>query len=114
VGGYSDWVRQRPAPERTSAPAATPKRVVTTTQAPRAEKKRRLTFKETHELAALPDRIDTLERDRERLYASLADPVVLRDGAAVADAKARLATLDVEINETMARWEELETIAAGG
>jgi ATP-binding cassette subfamily F protein uup len=113
AGGYTDWARRRtetadagrPAPPKPAvfpAPTATAKSV----------KKRRLSFKETAELTALPDRIDALEREREALYARLADPAVLRDGAAVSEAKARLATVDAEIPALTARWEELETIAA--
>jgi ATP-binding cassette subfamily F protein uup len=73
-----------------------------------------LSYRETAELAALPDRIDALERERERGYASLSDPVLLRDGAAVAAARARLAALDTEIAALTERWEALETAAAGG
>ena len=64
-------------------------------------------------LAGLPERIDALEREREERYASLADPVLLRDGTAVAQARARLAALDVEIAALTERWEALETIATG-
>jgi ATP-binding cassette subfamily F protein uup len=110
VGGYSDWLRQRkpveppkPAAKRPSAPPA---------QSTRAPKKKKLSFKETNELAALPARIDDSEKERERLYASLSDASFLRDGAAVSDAKARLAALEGEIEQLIARWEELETIAA--
>jgi len=65
-------------------------------------------------IAALPDRIDALERRREESYASLSDPALLRDGAAMTDARTRLAALEAEIAELTARWEALETIAAGG
>ena len=75
-------------------------------------KKRKLTFRETSELAALPDRIDGLEREREAIYVSLADPALLRDGSAVVSAKARLAAIDLELPELIARLEQLETIAA--
>jgi ATP-binding cassette subfamily F protein uup len=72
-----------------------------------------MSYKETQELAQLPDRIDACEREREALYARLADPMLLRDGTAVAEAHARLATLDAEIEALTGRWEELETMAAG-
>jgi ATP-binding cassette subfamily F protein uup len=110
VGGYSDWVRQRKlsVPPPAIAPA---KRAVSVSK---PSKPRKLTFKETSELAGLPDRIDALEREREQAYVSLSDPAVLRDGAAMAEAKARLASLELEIGKLTARWEALETIAAGG
>ncbi|MEP6732653.1 MAG: ATP-binding cassette domain-containing protein, partial [bacterium] len=107
VGGYSDWVRQRKFAEVAAAP---PKRVAAQAPAVKATKKRRLTFKETTELASLPDRIDAHERERGVVYLSLADPALLRDGAAVAAARARLAALEAEIAVMTARWEELETI----
>jgi len=108
-------VRQRAAAivaPKPSAPAATSPRAEQTSRT-RESKKRKLSFKETSELAALPDSIDALERERELVYASLADPALLRDGAAVAAAKARLAAIESEIVAGLARWEELETIAAG-
>jgi ATP-binding cassette subfamily F protein uup len=113
AGGYSDWVRQRPAPAPAPAqpkPAARP--APAGAAPPRAERKRKLTFKESGELAALPGRIDAAEQERGRLYASLADPATARDGAAMAAAKARLEALDAELSAMLARWEELETLAA--
>ena len=111
VGGYSDWVRQR-APE--IAPAPAPKRAPPPAKAPREPKQRRLTHKERGELATLPDSIDAKERERESVYASLSDPAVLRDGNAVLEARERLDRLSAEIEALVARWEELETIAAAG
>jgi ABC transport system ATP-binding/permease protein len=108
VGGYTDWVRQRKQPSTATAPArATP------SPAPSKTKKRRLSFRETSELAGLPDQIDALEREREAIYASLGESAVLRDGSAVVAAKSRLVALDEEIAALVHRWEELETIAGG-
>ncbi len=113
AGGYTDWLRQRRLSESNVAAAVTPKRAAPLAPTPpRGVKKRRLSFKEAGELTALPERIDALELKREQLYTSLADPTLLRDGAAVAESKARLAALDAEINELTERWESLETLAA--
>ncbi|HEX8941508.1 MAG TPA: ATP-binding cassette domain-containing protein [Gemmatimonadaceae bacterium] len=112
VGGYTDWVRQR---KESTAPAPASQPTHATKLPPAATKptkKRRLSFKETSELAGLPDRIDALEREREAIYASLGDSAVLRDGSAVVAAKARLASLEVEIEDLIQRWETLELIAA--
>jgi ATP-binding cassette subfamily F protein uup len=111
VGGYSDWVRQRKPPAVVAAPSNQPKRQAPAPTTPKA-KPRRLTFKEASELAALPDRIDALERERAALYVSLSDPAVLRDGSAVVAARSRLVTVEAEIAELTERWESLETIAA--
>jgi ABC transport system ATP-binding/permease protein len=125
AGGYTDWLRQRRPPEReasitastaTTATTATtsskPKRSAVAT--PATARKRRLSYKETSELASLPDEIDRRENEREQIYASLADPAFLRDGAAVAAAKDRLNEIELEMTQLMGRWEELETIARDG
>jgi ATP-binding cassette subfamily F protein uup len=111
AGGYTDWVRQRPAPVAAIAAKPAPVPPPPRHSTPR---KRKLSYKEQQELSALPDRIDALETERSGLYASLADPAFLRDGTAVATAKERLAALDREIPLLVERWEALETIAAEG
>ncbi len=114
VGGYTDWVRQRrPVAAANARPPAKAPRAPDP-RAGRTTKKRRLTGKEAGELAVLPERIDVLEQERERIYVSLADPALLRDGEAAAAAKARLAALTSELAALTRRWEELQTIAAGG
>jgi len=113
VGGYSDWVRQRPRAEPAAAPKPTaPKREAA--PAPAKAKKRKLSFNETKELADLPARIDALDAERQRLYAVLADPAVLRDGAATTEARAALERVERESEAAIARWEALETIASEG
>ncbi len=113
AGGYSDWVRQRPAPAN---PPPAPKPAANSPSTPaarRRDKPRKLSFKEQKELDTLPEHIDALEQERTALYGRLADPIVLRDGAGVATAKARLAAVDDALAAAMARWEELERIASG-
>jgi ATP-binding cassette subfamily F protein uup len=112
VGGYTDWTRQR-RPTAATTTRANPVKRPPTRPRPSA-KERRLSFKESGELAGLPDRIDALERDRDTLYVSLGDPAVLRDGQAVVAARSRLAALETEIAELIQRWEALETIATQG
>ncbi len=119
VGGYTDWVRQRKSPSmstgRVRSASTTP--VLKTREVvavPKFEKKRKLSYKEISELAALPAQIDAHERAREQLYIRLADPAVLRDGAAITDVNAQLATLERTISSLIERWEVLEIVASGG
>jgi ABC transport system ATP-binding/permease protein len=111
VGGYSDWLRQRPTvPE---AVRAVPAKAVT--PAPpdtRPARKKKLSFKETAELAALPDRIEAAEAERATLYETLADPATQRDASAVLVANGRLEQLERELETMLARWEALETVAS--
>jgi ATP-binding cassette subfamily F protein uup len=116
AGGYTDWVRQRKEAEpamRGGAGAPAPAKRAPVPAA-KTSKPRKLSFKETRELAELPDRIDSLERERDTLYGSLSDPALVRDGAAMSAAKASLAVLEGRIAEAVERWEALETVAAEG
>ncbi len=109
VGGYSDWQRQRAAAVREVARPVAPKLAAA---ASKGGKKKRLSHKEAMELAALPDRIDSAEQDRQRLLLALTDPALVRDGVAMAAAKARLVELDEAIHALTGRWEALELLAA--
>ena len=111
AGGYSDWVRQRKSAAVTPAP--TKKAVPTSPLATKADKKRKLSFKETKELESLPERIDVLEHERSALYLLMADATFLRTGAKVVEAQARLAAIDAEVVRMTERWVELETVASG-
>lgn len=108
VGGYTDWLRQRPTPVAITAAPSKRAEVPTVAKA----KKRKLSYKENQELAALPDRISASELELEQGYASLADPLLVRDVAALAAVRGRVAELEAMIPVLMARWEELETIAS--
>ena len=113
AGGYTDWLRQRKIPEQGGTRPSTPSKNAVAT-APRLPQKRRLTFRESSELATIAERIDEKEKEVERMYGSMTDPALLRDGAAAAAAKTKLEVLSAEIAELNERWEALETIAAGG
>jgi ATP-binding cassette subfamily F protein uup len=111
VGGYEDWLRQRPASAASSRPAeAKPKLAESGTDA--AKPKRgadKLSFKETRELAELPARIESLEQEQADLHAGLADPALYQaDGGEVAKVKARLEVVDATLEDAYARWEVLE------
>ncbi len=114
VGGYSDWLRQRPAATRTdakaAAPAGNPNGLAPTASAPAPRKK--LSFKEQRELDQLPDRIAELEAEQGALQGRLADPAFYQGPPdALRDAQTRLAAIDAEIDAALARWEVLEAKA---
>ena len=113
VGGYDEWVAQRPAPPqpaRPARPAAAPPE--TTTAAPRVRPARpaRLSAWELRELEALPEAIADIEARQEALSARLADGSLYRDAPEeVERINAELATLEAELEEKFARWELLES-----
>ncbi|MFN7814135.1 MAG: ATP-binding cassette domain-containing protein, partial [Planctomycetia bacterium] len=109
VGGYGDWLRQRPAPAAAppapSRPQPAPASAAPAADAPR--KKR--SFKEQRELESLPAEIETLETEIAALNAALAAPDYYRQPAAVlAGDQARLRDLEARLTTAFARWEALE------
>jgi ATP-binding cassette subfamily F protein uup len=108
-GGYTDYQRQRPVPAPDEPKAAAPAKPAR----PQDDRPRKLTNKERRELEALPARIEQLEDARRTLHDAMADPSFYRkDGAEIAEAKAKLETLEHELAASYARWEALE--AFGG
>jgi ATP-binding cassette subfamily F protein uup len=114
VGGYSDWLRQRPAPAAAKADLAPARADAGSSAKPAAApaERRKLSYKEQRELEALPDRIAALEAEQGVLQARLADPAFYREPAeAQRQAQARLAELDSGIDAALERWAELEARA---
>ncbi|MCK4509065.1 MAG: ATP-binding cassette domain-containing protein, partial [Desulfuromonadales bacterium] len=106
VGGYDDWLQQRPQPEET------PQTKVVAKGKPKRERTRKLTFKEKHELEELPLQIDTLETEIAELHAKMADPDFYRTaGEQVATTTTRLEMIETELAETYTRWEELDSLS---
>ena len=108
VGGYNDWLRQRPDPPEEKKTAAGIDRA-----APSKQRGGKLSYKNKRELNALPERIDTLETTRQALYQTLADPASYTDGTDIADLNRRLKIATTELDAAYARWEELEAMQEG-
>jgi len=115
VGGYSDWLRQREPP---SAPVASrspaiAQEVPAARSAPGstpAAGRRKLSYRESRELEALPVRIEALEARLAELTAAMQEPAFYRrDAAAVTAANAELAATQGELDAAYRRWEELES-----
>jgi ATP-binding cassette subfamily F protein uup len=117
AGGYDDWLMQRPQPseKRLSGREATNGKAAARKQRERRERPRKLTFKETRELETLPQHIEELESEQKSLYERMGDPKFYREaGEKISRAKARLDELGQALEETYARWQELESIREGG
>jgi ATP-binding cassette subfamily F protein uup len=111
VGGYSDWLRQKPAglaaAESTTSVA---KKVETSPAAPSNEKpKRKLSYKDARELEQLPARIEQLEAEVAKHAEAMNDPSFYQqDNAAIQRANDALAKVQAELEMAYARWAELE------
>ena len=109
VGGYSDWLRQRPV-ARAVEVAPTPATPVETPRAPEAEKpKRKLSYKDQRELEQLPARIEQLETEVAERSAAMNQPQFYQqDNAAIQRHNDALAKIQTELEVAYARWAELE------
>jgi len=105
VGGYDDWLRQRPQPAATMSKEAVPQRE----KEPAQPKPRKLTFKEQKELEILPTRITKLEQELEALQKQMSAPDYFRRAPdALKTDHERLEQIPNELEKAYDRWEELE------
>ena len=109
AGGYTDWVRQRPARAAAEKPAEK-------SGGPARERVRaKLSYKETRELAALPREIEALEAEQAALAAKMHDPEYFRQPGEVLRADQRRSEeIEALLLEKLERWEALEAKSAGG
>ncbi len=110
-GGYDVWVRQRAPTEIPISPnnVSKPKPQKST----QSKKPQRLKYKEQKELESLPETIETLEATVGKLHEEMAQPEFFQQpGEVLAAKQAELKSLETQIADAYARWEELESIAA--
>jgi ATP-binding cassette subfamily F protein uup len=115
VGGYSDWLRQRPDPAGMQQGRPTGARLARDPASPRKPvPAKKLAWKQQRELDELPAHIEQLEHRIAALTATMADPAFYeRDGAAIADHTTGLAAVQAELDAAYARWEALESLRHG-
>jgi ATP-binding cassette subfamily F protein uup len=112
VGGYSDWVRQRP-----SSPAAEVTRTAgegsahssVHSSAKPAEGARKLSYKENRELDGLPSRIETLEAEQRALTDAMSRTDYHRRGPdRLRQDAERAQVIERELEAAFERWAELD------
>jgi ATP-binding cassette subfamily F protein uup len=109
VGGYEEWLRQREPPpppkaESASSPVAAPAEAST--------QRRKLTYNERRELAALPGRIAALETEQKTLQTRTAGTeFYLEGGDAIRAVLQRLDDIGNELDTAYTRWDELDSTA---
>ncbi|MGI2335047.1 MAG: ATP-binding cassette domain-containing protein [Dehalogenimonas sp.] len=108
IGGYEDWLRQRPLKE---------KLVKATKPKPVPEKQRRQSvkfgFRQQKELESLPHTIQELETEQYALYQDMGNPDTYKnDISALTVKQNRIKEIDELLVSRYARWEELERLQA--
>lgn len=115
IGGYNDWLRQyeqRRQPLASTNDARRPVARDTASSATVSDRKKRLSFRESKELEALPGKIQSLESEITQLHAEMADPTFYKQaGSGISLKQERLDVLEQELEQSYLRWEELESIA---
>ena len=104
VGGYADWLRQRPKPatlEPEKAPRRIPKGSAATKRVAKADARL---------LEEMPARIEGLEGEIAALHDVMASPDFFRQsGDRIAAEKKRLQDLEARLAASYERWEELSS-----
>ncbi len=103
VGGYEDWVRQRPksVEEKRQREERKP--------APQKPKKSGLSYKENRELEALPGLIGDLEKEQKLLEEKMASSEFYKESPQeITSVQDRFERIENALLEALSRWEELE------
>ncbi|MEN1728532.1 MAG: ABC transporter ATP-binding protein, partial [Pseudomonadota bacterium] len=112
VGGYSDWKRQAAAASSKADEAEDPapsKAQDSTSTAPKAPDKKKLSYKLARELEQLPGKVEALESEIEALGQAMNEPAFFKQAPdVIAEETARAQQLQAELDAAYQRWEELE------
>ena len=116
IGGYQDYLQQRPDQTVVDQKSDVKKAVAKAEAAAAAPtaKKVKLSYKDQRALEQLPGEIEALEQEQTELAEKLADGSwFVTDADAATKASQRLAEIDEELLEKLERWDELENLANG-
>ena len=114
VGGYDDWKRvasqsrsEKPV-QRSAKPSAAARETVGNAN----EALKKLSFKESKELAELPAKIEQLEEQQSQMHSTMASESFYKQPSEeIATFHQSLAELASHIKQAYSRWEELESRA---
>ena len=115
VGGYQDYLEQRPddkvVDQKSDVKKAQAKADAAAASTP---KKVKLSFKDQRELEQLPAEMEKLETEQTELSAKLADGSwFVKDASAATAASQRLAEIEELLLEKLERWDILENMSKG-
>ena len=110
VGGWEDYVRSRRAVPVDRADERRERERPERQRPERPDRKKR-TFNEEREYAALPSRIEALEIEQQQLQEQAAAPEFYKSPAVqIQTVLARIDTIHAELEQALARWVELEEV----
>jgi ABC transport system ATP-binding/permease protein len=110
AGGYQDWADYQVKRRAEAAAMPVAKREISASaqNKTKADGSRKLSYKETRELAELPERIAALELEQKTINLRLEDPTTYQsDPTEVQLISVRLGEIDDELFQLLERWEAL-------
>ena len=114
IGGYQDYLEQRPDQTAVDQKSAVKKAIAKAEASVEAPKKVKLSYKDQRALEQLPAEMEALEKEQAEINAQLADgSLFVSNNDKAMKLSARLAEIDEQLLEKMERWEELEEMTKG-
>ena len=115
VGGYDDWLRQRPAhstsPSEKKAQEVKPGNTQNSAQKDNSKSAKKLSYKDQRELDSLPLTIEKLEQELASTHQKMADPELYQSAPEqIAELKQQAEKLEQELETAFERWEQLESL----
>ena len=113
IGGYDDWLRQRTIPavkENAPQPGRDTLEIGVAQTDIAAPIRKKLSYAERREFDHLPERIEALESEQQRLNAVIAHPDFYKETAGnIGQLMTRLEQLQRELLDAYALWDELDS-----
>jgi ATP-binding cassette subfamily F protein uup len=113
IGGYQDWLRQKKSADAKKI-SVKQNENISAIKIEKSNEAKKLSFKEQKELTDLPKMIESLEENQKALQALVStSDFYQKDSAFITETLEKLKKTEEEIGAALARWEFLETKAAG-
>jgi ATP-binding cassette subfamily F protein uup len=115
IGGYSDWhERQQERLSQIKETQKTKAPIKVTDKPKSSNKPKKLSYKDQRELDELPARLEQLEASIETIHTQMSDPEFFKQTVEITtDIQNQLTSLENELEQAYARWEELENMLEG-
>ena len=111
IGGYQDYLQQRPDQTAVDQKSAVKKAAAKAEANAAPAKKVKLSYKDQRALEQLPAEMEALEKEQAEINASLADgSLFISDADKAMTLSNRLTEIDELLLEKVERWEELENL----
>ena len=111
IGGYQDYLQQRPDQTAVDQKSAVKKAAAKAEANAAPAKKVKLSYKDQRALEQLPSEMEALEKEQAEINASLADgSLFISDADKAMTLSNRLTEIDELLLEKVERWEELENL----